>query len=187
MNELEVLAAVWQDEGPAENPADFCRRVRRQSFWMRVNALLEWLMAMAFLAGSLAQAIARPTPEYIVLAVGIWIITIGACLYSVANRAGTWSAAGEDPRAYLALSLRRCRARLAALRFALWFLAVEVALLGAWHAWFWSKRTPPSLTVWLIVSLLPLGMLLVILYFRVRRGRELAQLESLEREFAREN
>lgn len=180
-NDLEVLGSIWRTEA-STIPVDLPRRVRRQSMWMRVYAAMELLLSVAFLGASLWWAAAHPTPEFVVLAIGVWIITLSALIYSFANRAGTWDATGRDTRSYLTLSLRRCRAGLAAIRFGFYLLAVEVVLLASWHAWYWSSRNPPALETWLLAACLPAVFLIALLALRTHRRRELALLESLERE-----
>jgi hypothetical protein len=183
-NDLEVLGSVWRTEVPGV-PADLRRRVRRQSVRMRVHAAMDVLLAVAFLGTSLWWAVSQPAPEFVVLAIGVWIITLSALIYSFANRAGTWEATGQDTRAYLTLCLRRCRAGLAAIRFGFYLLAVEVVLLAGWHGWYWSTRNPaPALETWLLAASLPAAFLVVLLALRIHRRRELARLESLERELA---
>jgi hypothetical protein len=150
---------------------------------MRVYAATEVVLSAVFLGGSLWMAVTRPVPEFVVLAIGVWIITLAALIYSFANRAGTWEAAARDARGYLALSLRRCRAGLAAIRFGFYLLALEVVLLAAWHFWYWSSRRPaPPLDAWLVAACLPAVFLIALLALRAHRRRELARLESLERE-----
>jgi hypothetical protein len=181
-NDLEALRSVWRTEVPGV-PADLRRRVRRQSVRMRVYAVVDVFLSVAFLGASLWWALIKPIPEIVVLAAGVWIITLSALIFSFLNRAGMWAATGQDTRSYLTLCLRRCRAGLAALRFGFYLLAVEVVLLAAWHTWYWSTRSPvPSLEAWLLAACLPAAFLIVLVALHSRRRRELARLESLERE-----
>jgi hypothetical protein len=181
-NDLEVLGSVWRTEVPTV-PVDLPRRVRRQSTWMRVHAAIDLLVSVTFLGTSSWWAVAHPTPEFVVLAIGVWIITLSALIYSFANRAGTWEATGQNTGAYLTLCLRRCRAGLAAIRFGFYLVAVEVVLLTGWHAWYWSTRNPPpAVQTWLLAACLPAAFLIALLALRAHRRRELARLESLERE-----
>jgi hypothetical protein len=181
-NDLEVLGSVWRAQKPQVS-ADLERRVRRQTLWMGVHAAAEVLLSVALLGGSAWLAIMQSTPEFAALAVGVWIITVAALIYSFANRAETWAAAAQDTRGYLALSLRRCRAGLAAIRFGFYLLALEVVLLAAWHAWYWSSRRPlPPLENWLLAACLPAFFLVALLALRTKRRSELARLEAAERE-----
>jgi len=181
-NDLEVLGSVWRTGVPSV-PADLRRRVRRQSVRMRLYAAMEVLLSIAFLGTSLWLAVTPPTPKFVVLTIGVWIITLAALIYSLANRAGTWGATAQDTRAYLTLCLRRCRAGLAAIRFGFYLLAVEVVLLAGWHAWYWSTRKPaPTFEAWLLAACLPAAFLVALLAMRRHHRRELAWLKSLERE-----
>lgn len=180
--ELEILASAWQAESPSL-PVDLERMVRRQGLWIVLNAACGVLVSIAFLGGSLWWAIAHPEPEFVALAVGIWMITLATVIYSFANQAGTWSPAAEDTRAFLALSLKRCRAGLRGIRFGFYLLAIEVILLAAWHAWYWSSHAPvPPLKNWLVAACLPLAFAAVLTGLRIRKLRELARLEMLERQ-----
>jgi hypothetical protein len=148
-----------------------------------VHAATEVLLSIAFLSGSLWMALTQATSEFVVLAIGVWIITLAALAFSFSNRAGIWEAAAQDTRGYLTLCLRRCRAALAAIRFGFYLLAVEVVLLAGWHASYWSTRTPaPTLEAWLLAACLPGAFLVALLRLRARRRRDLARLEALERE-----
>jgi hypothetical protein len=178
--ELELLESAWRAESPAL-PVDLERMVRRQGLWMMLNTAIGLLNAAAFLTASLAWAIRHPEPEWIVLAVGIWIVTVATVIYSLANRAGTWSPEAHDTRAFLAVSLKRSRAGLQAIRFGFYLLAVEVVLLAAWHTWYWSRRGPvPPITNWLIAGCLPLVFLVTLWTLYRYRRRELSRLEALE-------
>ena len=149
---------------------------------MGLYAALEAAISIAFLGGSLWLAIAQPVPEFVVLAIGIWIVTLAALIWSWKNRVGTWAASTSDTIGFLELSLRRCRARLAAIRYGFYLWTVEVILLAIWHTWFWSRHQPaPSLEAWLLAALLPVAFLAALLVLRRYWRLKLARLEELER------
>lgn len=180
--ELEVLQHAWQAESRAV-PDDLCRIVVRQTRLVRFHAAVDILLGLAFLGASLWKAGADPSVEFIVLAVGVWIVTIFALTLSFRNRAGTWEPTQQNTSEFLSISIRRCRAALRATTFGLWLLLVQVLFVGSWHAWYWSRRTSvPSVGTWILASALPIAFLIALLMIRGHRRRELLRLERLHRE-----
>jgi hypothetical protein len=181
-HDMDILKAAWREAGAAQ-PPDLGRLVRRQSRLIRLHAAMEILVAIVFLGGSLWLALAMPTPEFVVLAVAVWIITLAALFSSLRNRAGTWGPAGPSTREFLDLSLRRCRSSLRGVRLGLWLLLIEVLFLAGWHAWYWSAHSPaPPLLYWLPAMCLPLAFLIGLLALRARYRREWTRLENMQHE-----
>jgi hypothetical protein len=130
----------------------------------------------------------QATPESLVLAVGVWMVTLTAAIYSLQNRAGTWKPATLDTAGFLRLSQRRCRADLRATTLGLYLLLAEVLLLSAWHAWYWSRHSPsPPLRVWLLAACLPIAFLVTLVAIRIRKRREWNRLQDIERDLFGEN
>jgi len=180
--ELDVLQAAWHQNGEPV-PAGLQKLVGRQTLFLQLGAAAEILVSVTFLGGSFWLAVTQREPEFVALAAGIWIVTLAAAIYSFQNRTGTWRPAALDTRAFLELSLRRCRASLRAVTFGLYLLLVEVVLLAGWHAWYWAGHPPaPGMAVWLTASCLPAVFLIALLLFRSRKRRELTRLEALHRE-----
>lgn len=182
IDELNLWQTAWREEKPAVRP-DLRKLVDRQTWWIRLHTAIGILISLAFLGASLWQAVVQPTPEFIVLAIAIWIITLTTLIYSLWNRAGTWRPATQDTREFLQLSLRRYRANLRATTFGLYLLLVQVLLLVSWHTWYWSRHAPvPALQHWLLAACLPVAFLIALLVRRARKRQELKRLESLARE-----
>jgi hypothetical protein len=181
-NDLDVLKAIWHEAADSIAPGLY-KRVARQTWRIRLYAAVEIAIAATFLIFSLRTALADPSPEMIVLAIGIWIVALTALIYSLSNRAGTWQPASQDTQEFLRLSLRRCQATLRGIRFGLYLLLVQTLLLAAWHVWYWSGRpVRPDLMTWLAAACLPLVFLIGLLIFRARQRKELASLEALREE-----
>ncbi|HMC57896.1 MAG TPA: hypothetical protein VKJ01_01770 [Candidatus Solibacter sp.] len=185
-NELDALQAAWREARPAgaqgEDPPGLRKLVDRQTWLIRLHTAMELLISAAFLGASLWLAIAMPGPEFVVLAIAVWIITLTATIYSLWNRAGTWQPAAHDTHEFLQLSLRRCRAGLRAVTFGLYLLLAQVLLLASWHGWYWSGHSPvPGIQDWLLALCLPVVVLAVLLVLRTRGRRELDRLESMQR------
>ena len=180
--ELELFRHAWGEENRAV-PDDLYSIVVRQTRLIRLHAAVSVLLGLAFLGASLWKAVVEPSAQFIVLAAGVWIVTISALTYSFRNWAGTWEPTAQNANEFLRLSIRRSRAGLRAATFGLWLLLVQVLFIGSWHAWYWSRRTSvPSAGTWLLASTLPLAFLIALLILRSRRRRELRRLERLHRE-----
>ena len=180
--ELDLLQSAWR-ENAETIPAGLRQLVHRQTWLMRLGAAAEVLVAMAFLAGSIWLARTQPEPQFRVLAIAIWIITLAAAICSFQNRAGTWRPSSLDTRACLELLLRRCSASLRGITFGFYLLLVEVLLLAGWHTWYWSSHSPaPGIAFWLSASSVPAVFLIVLLILRRRKQRELNRLEALRRD-----
>jgi hypothetical protein len=181
-DELQALQNVWRQEGSADT-SSLRRRVRRETHLIWLSVAVELLVSAVALAGSMWLAVSNPEPEFVVLTIGVWMLTVTALIYSWWNREGTWKPAQEDTREFLRLSLRRCESGLRSIRLALNLLAIQTALLIVWFAWYWSSRTPrPDVATWLIAACVPGGFLIGLLVMRRRRLREQAELQRMQHE-----
>lgn len=180
--ELESMTHLWNAETPSV-PMGLAEKVRREGVWLRVHAALALTLVAGFLGGSLWAAVHFGSTEWVVLAIGVWMVSVYASIYQWQNGSATWTPESETTEAFVRLSLRRCRASLRGVRFGLWLLLVEVLLLGAWQAWYWSSRAErPTVETWVWAAMVPLVLLVALLGLRTYRRSELARLEQLERE-----
>lgn len=183
-DEWKVLAAAWKAEQPAV-PADLARTVRRQGWLIRLNTAAALAMAASFLAGSLWSAIHFKSTEFVVLAIGVWMLTLSTTIFQLSNHAGIWTPESRTTDEFIRISLRRCQSSLRGVRFGLWLLLVEVPLLALWQVWYWSSRAErPAVGAWLLAALLPLAFLAALLLLRSHRRQELARLERIRRELS---
>ena len=181
-DELEVLGSLWRTES-AQVPVDLERVVRNETWRMSLNVAVEVMIAIVFLGGSFWLSMAQPEIEFLVLAVGVWMVTMYTLIWSWTNRAGTWAASARNTRGFLELSLRRCRRELAAIWYGFYLLGFEVVLLGTWQAWYWSGHSPaPTLDIWLLAAFVPVVFLFALLALRRRWRQKLERLEALERD-----
>ncbi|HTX38071.1 MAG TPA: hypothetical protein VME43_23740 [Bryobacteraceae bacterium] len=128
--ELEVWRREWQSENAV--PVDLRRTVERQSRWMRVALAADILVTVAIGGGTLALAVRAPRADLIVLAVGTWLFLAAAWAFSLAVNRGAWSPAALDTAAFVELSVRRCRGRLAAVWFGAGLYLAEIAFCVGW-------------------------------------------------------
>jgi hypothetical protein len=183
MREADPDLDRWRAEWRAESPpakidlAALRRRVRRRTLGLWVLAAVE--MAITAAGGWLVTAVWRASgrlADFLLLlgyaAFCLWVFT-----FAYRNRRGIWAPAGETSRAFLDLSLERCRRRLRSLRFGWGMLAVEAAGLAAWIA---ARMTERAFACGLLAALVALmGLVLAGLARRTRR--ELAELEAVAR------
>ena len=123
-----------------------------------------------------------------VLGAGIIAFVAVACAFSVWNSAGIWQPASDTVRDYVLVAAERCRRDLRAVRFGLWFAAVETALLVAWLVWTSGRDVLPEISrlsdVWLGLPVAaPSGIVAWLLLLRRRATTELATLEAARRQF----
>lgn len=180
--ELELLTTAWKAE-KAVLPVDFARMVKQRGMWIRVHTVTVLVTAALFLGGSLWAAIHVKSVEFLVFAIGVWMLTLGTMIFQLQNGNSLGTPERHTTEEFIGVSLRRCRSRLGGIRFGLRLLLVEVLFLALWHAWYWSSRTQgPPVSVWLWAAALPLAFLLGLLYLRSRGLKELAGLERIQRE-----
>ncbi|SDK54554.1 hypothetical protein [Microbulbifer yueqingensis] len=130
-SELECL---WQEQSP-ETPAgnEIIQRVRRQERWLRINTVLEWLVAIALVTFALVRLFSAASTENILLATVILLLVIWALNFSISNRRGLQQPQGETVQAYTELALLRLKRRRRGVRFAWLLYFVEVSLFILWE------------------------------------------------------
>lgn len=186
--ELQAWMGAWQS-GPGPGPEvrrALQRRVRRRSLGLKALAAGEVLFAAAMLAFLLRiAAFSRRLPDTLAM-LALALLVVGAVGWSLWNRRGLWRPSAETSRAYLALSLARCRRRLRGLRFGWVLLAAEVAVFLPWIGWRIWREGPadPVLASYLwgyLLLVLLVGVAAVVLALLARYSRrELRALEELE-------
>ena len=86
------------------------------------------------------------------------------------------------------IAVERCHRDLRAVRFGLWFAAVETALLVAWLVWTSGRDVLPEISRlpdgWLVLPVAAPAVIVAWLLLLRRRARvELAALEGVRRQF----
>ena len=172
--ELENWRAAWQAD--AQAPADLRRKVARDTRHMRLMLASEILVTVTIGGGSILWAALQPRTEMLVLAIAVWTFLAVAWAFALATRRGNWSPAALTTADFIDLSIRRCRAKLASIRFVLWLYFAEVAFCLTWLYRDPARRTPAPAVIYAVVT-----PLLLIGLARHRRNvrRELAKLTEL--------
>jgi hypothetical protein len=183
--ELEVWRQQWQS-GTAV-PLDLRRKVERQSRFMKLGLIADILVTITMGGATAGWAVHSPQPENVLLAVATWIFIATAWTFSLTVNHGAWSPSAQNTAAFVDLSVRRCRGRLAAVWFAAGlFLAQIVFVLG------WVYRNSPAhrqpLFTWLLFGSIPIDIVWLctvaffgfLVWYRQKKRAELAYLLGLQ-------
>jgi hypothetical protein len=182
--ELDVWREQWQSDTPV--PGGLRRKVERQSRFMKLMLLADILVTVVIGGGTVAWAVLSPMPGLWLLAGATWLFITVAWAFSFRINRGTWSPAAMNTAAFLDLSIRRCRGRLAALRFGAALYVCEVVFCLGWvyqHGdvsqpllkWLWFGTWPIDI-VWGCTAVF-YGL---VFWYRRKKKAELAYFVSLQ-------
>jgi hypothetical protein len=192
--EWESWAREWRsEEGEGSRSStigreEIERRVRRQSRRLRLLVFVDALVVSVFLALSAWMAIRIPDPLMIVWAAAVWVFTFVALAFTIRNRRGIWAASAETTRAYLELSLERCRRKVRTARFGMQLLTVEIVFLLLWGTWEIAahperlSERPGSLFLrYGLIALFAAGTIAWATLYRRSAVREMDRVEEIRR------
>jgi len=184
-SELEVWRQQWQSDDSV--PLGLRRKVERQSRFMKIGLMMDILVTVIIGGATIVWAVWSPRPENVLLAVATWEFIATAWAFSLVVNRGNWSPSAQDTAAFVDLSVRRCRSRLASVWFAAGlFLFQMVFVLG------WVYRNSPAhrqpLSTWIFFGSIPidiiwlctLGFFVFLVWYWRRKQAELAYLLGLE-------
>ena len=183
--ELEAWRRQWQSETTV--PVDLRRMVERQSRWMKAHLASQVLVTITIGGATAGWAVRAPQPHIVLLAIWTWVLIVAAWTFSLRVSRGTWSPSTQNTAAFIDLSVRRCRARLAAIRFASGFFLVQMVFVLGW-VYRYSPAHSTPLWKWLLFSSLTIDTvwLCTVVFYgfliwlrRIRLG-ELAYFLSLQ-------
>lgn len=185
--ELEVWRREWQSN--AVVPADLRKRVERESRYMKIALIAPVLVTITIGGAVAAWAFRAPQPDIILLAGWTWVLIAAAWAFALTNNRGNWSPSGENAAAFIDISVRRCRAKLSAVRFAAVFFVVQMVFVLGWTYKNAPVQNPPLFT-WLLFSSAPIDAAWVctvaffgfLIWYRRRKRAELAYLLGLRDE-----
>ena len=185
--ELEVWRRQWQsDTAGTTVPVDLRRKVERQSRSMKIALAADILVTITIGGATTGWAIRAPQPNIILLAVWTWFLIAAAWAFALRVNHGNWSPSAEDAAVFVNLSVRRCRARLSATRFAAGFFLVQIGFILGWV----YKNSPVQGTpvlAWLFFSSIPIDAVWLgtaafftfLIWYRRRKLAELAYFLNL--------
>ncbi|MEI9976016.1 MAG: hypothetical protein WDO73_30530 [Ignavibacteriota bacterium] len=148
--ELEAWREEWQTN--AKVPADLRRKVARGSRHMRLTLAAEVLVTVTIGGGSTLWAAVDPQAEMLVLAGAVWLFLAAAWTVAIVTRRGTWSPAAITTADYVDLSIRRCRGKLAAIRFGIALYFAEMVFCLTWLYRDPERRVPTPAIIFGIVT-----------------------------------
>jgi hypothetical protein len=183
--ELDVWREQWQSE--THVPLALRRKVERQTRFMKIGLLADILVTIVIGGGTIVWALRSPQSDIMLLAAVTWLFLAAAWTFTLTVNRGNWSPSVLDTAAFVELSARRCRGRLAAIRFgAILFLCNIVFCLGwVYHH---SPEVRKPLLPWLFFSSLPIDIVwlgtlafsIFLVWYRRRKRDELAYFQDLQ-------
>lgn len=126
------LENLWQEQAGSIPAAEIFQRVRRQERWLRINIVLEWLVAIALVTFALVRLFSDVSTENILLATVILLLVVWALNFSITNRRGLMQPRGESVQAYTDLAVLRLERRRRGVRFAWLLYLVELSIFILW-------------------------------------------------------
>jgi hypothetical protein len=153
--ELEVWRQQWQSGTTV--PPDLRRKVERQSRLMKIALLGDILVTITIGGATTGWAIRSPHPEIVLLAVATWVFIAVAWTFTLTVNRGKWSPSAQDTAAFVDLSVRRCRGRLAAVWFAAGLFVFQIVFVLGWVYRNSPVHRQPLLT-WLLFGSIPIDI-----------------------------
>lgn len=183
-----ALMHTWQryDGDGTDDPHGLRRRVLAQGRRLALATVGEYAVAAVIVCVAAWQLATEHGLDTFVWGFAMLWLTAMALQFSISNRRGQWTPAGETTRDYLDLALERLRRRERSLAFGWMLLVVQLAILLAWYpaTWFlWPERTSelidrtPWLAAWM--ALVVAAMTGWSAHVRSRCRRERGELERL--------
>jgi hypothetical protein len=183
-SELEVWRQQWQSGTTV--PLDLRRKVERQSRFMKINLIGEILVTIIIGGAVIGWAARSPDAGTVLLGVGTWVYIAIAWTFGLIVNRGSWSPSAQDTAAFVDLSVRRCRGRLAAVWFAAGLFVFQMAFVLGW-VYHYSPAHLTPLLPWLLFGSIPIDIVWVctgaffgfLVWYRRRKRAELAYLLGL--------
>ncbi|HEX5226322.1 MAG TPA: hypothetical protein VFW44_01370 [Bryobacteraceae bacterium] len=129
-SELELWRREWQSEETV--PLELRSKVERESRRMKIALIADVLVTVTIGGAMAGWAIRDPQPSIILLAAWTWVVIAAAWAFVVKTNRGNWSPSAEETAVFVELSVRRCRSKLVAMRFAVGLFLVQMAFVLGW-------------------------------------------------------
>ena len=179
--ELESWRLQWQSQ--PQVPIDLIRKVERQTGNMRLYRLGEIFVTVFIGGGTILGALITRNPEVALLAVGTVIAIVMAWRFSLKHTRGLWAPSADTTAAYLDLSVRRGRWKIADARYdsiqsvllTIFVCVVDYRIIVSYGKW---SRFADAWWLWIFCGVLSLVLLFL---FEGRRNKAKTELEYLSK------
>jgi hypothetical protein len=178
--ELDQWRAQWQAE--THVPAGLRETVKREARRMRTMLYADVVVTVMMGSAATVWAMSPEQPAMKFLGIWVWASLLITWIFRFINDRDNWSGAAPDTEAFLHLSLRRCRARLRAVKFGCVLYVGQLLIVSICVYLERSRRSSiglrdyltltPNLIVWLCTALF---FAWAVWYMRVKK-RELNSL-----------
>jgi hypothetical protein len=183
--DLEALRQDWQAEDSI--PPTLRKNVERQSRNMKIGLAGDILVTIVIGGGSTAWALLSGQKDAGSVAFGTWMFIAGAWMFVLMMNRGLWTPSATDAATFMDLSIRRCQASLAATWFAALLFVAEMVFGLSWA--YTHADLHESVGKWLLFSSVRIDVVWIstvaftvgLVWFRVKKKRELARLLDLRR------
>ena len=187
---LDTELAGWRQQWQSDEAVapDLRKMVERHTRAMKWMLAADVMVTVAIGGGVLAYAIRQPLPGVGLLAACTWLFIAAAWIARLKINRGTWAPAALDTAAFMELSIRRCRARLAASRFGAGLFLIQICFCLGW-IYHYSEHHQ-SLAAWLffgsvaidLVWLFAMLFFAALVWYRRKQRRQLEWLLALRGE-----
>jgi len=169
---------IWQEQWHSQDaiPAGLRSKVQRQTRAIRIARALDVLVTIAMGGWTTTWAVTSRLASVALLAAATWIFIAAAWIFVIVNLRGAWAPHELSVAEFVAVSVRRCRARLRAAIFGGLLCIVEVVFCLEWLHWNYSAQDPVKTMAVCAGTVVAVG--LCIAYYR-RQKKELAILTGM--------
>lgn len=182
--DIREWSALWTSAGAEETPVEarrvIVRRVKRQSLYQRLFAVVEGLVAVIMGALLIAASARASHPADLPAVIAFMIILVVIVAWGIRARRGLWRVGGESTSDFLDLSLRRCRQRLRMVAAGYLVLAAEAAVFIPW-LWIRSATGEGRLQGYARLALLAGTSLAVLAVVHRRTRKDLVAVAEIRR------
>ena len=184
--ELEVWREQWQADPVV--PPNLRRSVKTQSRLMKIGLIADTVVTVVMGGGTTLWALRSPGTGRGLVAAATWFFLAVAWTFALVSKRGLWAPSAIDTASFVDLSIRRCRAALAATWFGAGLFVSEVAFGLGWI--YRHSDEPQPLLTWLwfsslridIVWICTLAFFGAIVWYRRKKKLELTSLLTLRSE-----
>lgn len=158
---------------------------------MKIGLIADSLVTLVMGGGATIWALRSPGSGMGLVSAATWFFLAAAWMFALITKRGLWAPSAIDTASFVDLSIRRCRAALAAIWFGASLFVSEVAFGLGWAYRHSGEESQPLLR-WLwfsslridIVWIFTVAFFVAIVWYRRKKKAELTSLLTLRSEMA---